>query len=64
MSEEEEGIKVILLGENAVGKTSLIKAALGQKFDSQELTTYNGNYSIKNIKYNIKKDIWRIRLLV
>ena len=55
MSEEESGIKVILLGESSVGKTSLIKVAIGKKFNSNELTTYSANYSIKKFNYNGKE---------
>ena len=55
MSEEESGIKVILLGESSVGKTSLIKVAIGKKFNSSELTTYSANYSIKKFNYNGKE---------
>ena len=55
MSEEESGIKVILLGESSVGKTSLIKVAIGKKFNSNELTTYSASYSIKKFNYNGKE---------
>ena len=55
MSEEESGIKVILLGESSVGKTCLIKVAIGKKFNSSELTTYSANYSIKKFNYNGKE---------
>ena len=55
MSEEDIGIKVILLGESSVGKTSLIKVSIGKKFNASELTTYSANYSIKKFNYNGKE---------
>ena len=55
MAEDEVGIKVILLGESSVGKTSLIRAALGKKFNSSEVTTYTANFSIKKFNYNGKE---------
>ena len=55
MPEDEVGIKVILLGESSVGKTSLIRAALGKKFNPSEVTTYTANFSIKKFNYNGKE---------
>ena len=55
MSEEDIGIKVILLGESSVGKTSLIKVSIGKKFNASELTTYSANYSVKKFNYNGKE---------
>ena len=55
MAEEDIGIKVILLGESSVGKTSLIKVSVGKKFNASELTTYSANYSIKKFNYNGKE---------
>ena len=58
---EEGGIKVILLGESSVGKTSLIRAALGKKFNPNELTTFSSSYSVKKFNHNGKElslEIW------
>ena len=60
MTDEENGIKVILLGETYVGKTSLIKAALGQKFDASELTTFTSSYSVKKFKYNGQEYVFNL----
>ena len=55
MSSDEEGIKVILLGESFVGKTSLIKVSIGEKFSSIEATTISSNFSVKTFDYKGKK---------
>ena len=60
MSEEDIGIKVILLGESSVGKTSLIKVSIGNKFNASELTTYSANYSIKKFNYNGKDYVFNL----
>ena len=55
MIEDEAGIKVILLGESSVGKTSLIRAALGKKFNPSEVTTYTANFFFFFFNYNGKE---------
>ena len=51
--EEEERIKVILLGSSSVGKTSLINSLIELPFNKDECSTYTASYHIK--KYNIDK---------
>ena len=58
---EEIALKVILLGESGVGKTSLINAAIGMDFDSKFTPTISSSYVIKkfiknNKTYNL--NIW------
>ena len=60
MADEDSGIKVILLGESSVGKTSLIRVSLGKKFNASELTTYSANYSIKKFNYKGKDYIFHL----
>ena len=60
MSDDDNGIKVILLGESFVGKTSLIRVSIGKKFNSSELTTYSANYSIKKFNYNGKDYVFNL----
>ena len=60
MSDDDNGTKVILLGESFVGKTSLIRVSIGKKFNSSELTTYSANYSIKKFNYNGKDYIFNL----
>ena len=45
-------IKVILVGNQSVGKTNLINISIGKAFDSHTLATLAQNYSIKTIEYN------------
>ena len=45
-------IKVILVGNQSVGKTNLINILIGKAFDSHTLATLAQNYSIKTIQYN------------
>jgi len=58
--DEKEGIKVILLGEAFVGKTSLIKVAIGQSIDLKEIPTLSSSYSEKEFNYNGKKYIFNL----
>ena len=48
-------IKVILLGETAVGKTSIIKRYYDDTFDTNEVTTISMSYVDKIIELNKKK---------
>ena len=50
MSDEE--IKVILIGESGTGKTSLINATMGLKFQEHLETTSTNNFSSKTITIN------------
>ena len=50
----EEFIKVILIGESFVGKTSLINVSIGLFFDEKEKTTFSSVFSKKEIKINEK----------
>ena len=49
-------VKTIFLGEAGVGKTSLIKAAIDEKFDANEKTTGTSSFIEKSIK--IDKNYW------
>ena len=51
---EENEIKIILLGDSGVGKTSLINIAVGKKFSEKMLTTLNASYSVKKVYINNK----------
>ena len=56
--EEKGDIKVILLGNEGVGKTNLIKIATGGEFNENEKTTLsascvNKTFTIKGIEYKI-----------
>jgi len=48
-------LKVILVGDSGVGKTSLINSCSGQKFNESEEPTISGNYVIKNLKIDGKE---------
>ena len=60
MSEEtaDRGIKVILLGEAGVGKTNLIRRAMGLEFDFNSYSTCNSSYSEGNITVNNMKYLY------
>ena len=49
--------KAILIGEVAVGKTSLINISIGMKFNSSEKTTISSNFVKKKIEINSQKYI-------
>ena len=48
-------VKIILLGEGGVGKTSLINVYLDKKFNPSEQQTLKGYLSLKKIKINDKE---------
>ena len=56
MSDNSENeIKVILVGESGTGKTSLINATMGLKFQEHLETTASNNFSSKKITINNKE---------
>ena len=57
---EEKGIKIILLGESGVGKTNLIRRAMGLEFDSNSLSSLNASYHEDNIIVNNTKYFYQI----
>ena len=63
MIEESTSIKVVLLGESAVGKSSLINRFVEDKFQSNYTTTLTGAFFSKEVFYEkyqkkIKYEIW------
>ena len=54
MSEKQEWIKIILLGESGVGKTNLINTITGKGFDSNSRSSLTSSYSKKVIKIDNK----------
>ena len=58
---QEDGVKVILIGESGVGKTNLINIAIGDNFSENEKSTTASTLSLKKIKINNKEynlDLW------
>ena len=60
---EEIAVKVVLLGETAVGKSCLISRFVSDIFLTNHITTMNGAFSTKSIYYDklnqkIKYEIW------
>ena len=51
---DDRGIKVILLGEAGVGKTNLIRAALGGKFNPNSSTTITNEFYDSVVSFNNK----------
>ena len=58
--EDDDGIKVILLGETGVGKTNIINIATNQNFEPEEKTTIASSFSKVIIK--IKKKQYQLNL--
>lgn len=58
----EEGVKLILVGNAAVGKTSLVNCFLGLPFDQEVLSTNMASYQRKFVQSangeNVRLDIW------
>jgi len=59
-AEESDANKVIFLGESSVGKTNLIKVAVGQKFDPDSITTWAPTNVTKEYVYNNKKYLFNL----
>ena len=53
--EEDKAIKVILLGESGVGKTNLIRVAMGNPFDESSHSTISSSYYDSEIIINNKQ---------
>ena len=53
--EEEENIKVILIGDSGVGKTNLINVSSGGAFNENEKSSLTASYSKKVITINNEK---------
>ena len=61
MDKEEIGIKVTLIGESSVGKTSIINRYTKNAFTQEMESTLGANYSQKKItlhKQKIRMDLW------
>ena len=62
MDNENSGTdnKVIFLGEAGVGKTTLIKVSLGEKYDKAYNSSISLSFSPKEITYNNKKYVFNL----
>jgi len=58
--DNDEPIKILLLGESRVGKTSLINVSLGRNFIDDSITTKSCYYSESSFTYNDKTYIYNI----
>ena len=59
--EDDDGIKVVLLGETGVGKTNIINIATNQSFEPEEKTTIVSSFSkviLKIKKKQYQLNIW------
>jgi small GTP-binding protein len=54
----DRGIKVILLGESGVGKTNLIRVAMGKNFDPNENSTLTSSFFEEQIAINNKNYLY------
>ena len=50
--EDDEKIKIILIGESGVGKTNLINVSAGKGFNPNEQTTLQSSYQLKKLEVN------------
>ena len=55
---DDRGIKVVLLGESGVGKTNLIRVAMGKPFDKNENSTISSSYFENDIVVTDKKYLY------
>ena len=58
-----EALKVVLLGDSTVGKTSLRYKYIGKEFESDLMPTLGVDFSLQDIKFNdknIKLQIWDV----
>ena len=62
MSEEENenGNKVIFLGESNVGKTNLMRISVGKPFEPHSMSTWSVSYLPKNYNYNNQTYIFNL----
>ena len=52
---DERSIKVVLLGEAGVGKTNLIRVAMGKPFEKEENSTISSTFFENEVVLNNKK---------
>ena len=50
--EDDEKIKIILIGESGVGKTNLINVSAGKGFNPNEQATLQSSYQLKKLEIN------------
>ena len=52
--QDEDVLKIVILGEGRVGKTSILSKYFSKKFDQSQKSTINPNFYEKTVKYNGK----------
>ena len=61
-NEKEEPVKIVLIGESGVGKTSIIYQFIDKVFQSAQQSTIGGTYAFRNVKCGngktLKLEIW------
>lgn len=57
-AQEQWGSKLVVVGEGAVGKTSLVKALTGRVYDPHEPTTHGIEISQVNVEHPGRPGIW------
>ena len=55
---DSKGIKSILLGESGVGKTNLIRVAMGENFVDEKTSTMTSSFYENEVEYNNKKYLY------